>query len=71
MRVTVGQRVNRGDMICKIGNAFGRWAYHLHFDLSPTSILETNPSHWPGRNRDEMFNHYIDPREFIESHRPR
>jgi murein DD-endopeptidase MepM/ murein hydrolase activator NlpD len=71
MRVTVGQRVKRGDMICKIGNAFGRWAYHLHFDLSPTTILETNPSHWPGRDRDELFNHYIDPREFIETHRPR
>jgi murein DD-endopeptidase MepM/ murein hydrolase activator NlpD len=71
MAVQVGARVKRGAPIAKIGNAFGRWSYHLHFDLSPTSILEVNPSHWPGRDREATFRHYIDPREFIEGHRPR
>lgn len=71
MIVQVGQRVQRGTQIAKIGNAFGRWAYHLHFDLSPTTILEVNPGHWPGKDRDALFNNYIDPREFIEANRPR
>ncbi|MDK3160571.1 M23 family metallopeptidase [Anaerolineae bacterium CFX9] len=71
MVVSVGQRVTRGQQIAKVGNAFGRWAYHLHFDLSPTTILETNPEHWPGRNRDQLFKNYIDPKEFIEGNRPR
>ncbi|MFQ3568731.1 MAG: peptidoglycan DD-metalloendopeptidase family protein [Aggregatilineales bacterium] len=71
MLVKVGDRVVRGQHISNIGNAFGRWAYHLHFDLSPTTILETNPEHWPGKNRDALFRNYIDPREFIENNRPR
>src|SRR5690606_2508759 len=41
MNVQVGQRVQRGDQIARVGNAFGVYAYHLHFDLSPTTILET------------------------------
>lgn len=71
MMVTVGQRVTRGQQICKVGNAFGRWAYHLHFDLSPTSILEANPAHWPGKKRDELLAHYVDPKEFIQLNRPK
>lgn len=68
--VQVGQRVTRGQQIGTIGNAFGRFAFHLHFDLSPTTILETNPEHWPGRDRDELFRHYIDPRIYIQNNRP-
>ncbi|NJO83057.1 MAG: hypothetical protein HC828_09695 [Blastochloris sp.] len=52
-------------------DAFGRFAFHLHFDLSPTSILESNPEHWPGRDRNAVFRNYIDPREFIAANRPR
>ncbi len=69
--VKPGDRVKRGAVIGKIGNAFGRWAYHLHFDLSATTILETNPGHWPGKNRDALFTNYIDPREFINTNRPK
>ncbi len=71
MTVQVGQRVERGEQIAKIGNAFGRWSYHLHFDLSPTTILEVNPSHWSGKDRNATFLHYVDPREFIAANRPR
>ena len=71
MYVEPGQRVKRGDPIGKIGNAFGRWAYHLHFDLSPTTILETNPAHWPGTNRTATFANYVDPKEFITANRPK
>jgi murein DD-endopeptidase MepM/ murein hydrolase activator NlpD len=70
MIVEVGQRVKRGQQLAKVGNAFGRYAYHLHFDLSPTTILEQKPEHWPGRNRAELLKHYVDPREFILDHRP-
>ena len=71
MIVQVGERVQRGQQIARVGNAFGQWAYHLHFDLSPTSILETEPQHWPGRNYQALIANYIDPREFIEKNRPR
>jgi murein DD-endopeptidase MepM/ murein hydrolase activator NlpD len=71
MQVRVGDRVTRGQQISLVGNASGRFAYHLHFDLSPTTILETNPEHWPARKRDELFRHYIDPRVFIQNNRPR
>jgi len=68
--VKVGDRVSRGQRIAKVGNAFGRFAYHLHFDLSTTNILETNPEHWPGRNLTELLQNYVDPRMFIEANRP-
>ncbi len=71
MLVKVGDRVTRGQQISTVSNAFGRWAFHLHFDLSPTTILETDPGHWPGKDRNETFTHYVDPREFIMSNRPR
>jgi murein DD-endopeptidase MepM/ murein hydrolase activator NlpD len=69
--VSVGQRVSRGTQIANVGNAYGRYAYHLHFDLSPTNILELNPPHWPKKDRDALFRNYVDPREFIASNRPR
>ncbi len=68
--VQVGQRVVRGEQICKVGNADGRFAFHLHFDLSPTSVLESKPFHWPGLNREALLQNYVDPRKFIEEHRP-
>jgi murein DD-endopeptidase MepM/ murein hydrolase activator NlpD len=68
---SVGQHVTRGQQIAKVGNAFGRWAYHLHFDLSPTNILEMDPSHWPKKDRDALYRNYVDPREFILANRPR
>jgi murein DD-endopeptidase MepM/ murein hydrolase activator NlpD len=71
MVVRVGQRVSRGDQIARVGNAFGLYAYHLHFDLSPTNILESQPQHWPGRNYMDLIKHYVNPREFILGNRPR
>lgn len=70
MRVKVGDRVKRGDQICEIGDAFGRFVPHLHFDLSPTTILETRPSDWPGTNRTLLLRDYIDPLAFIRRSRP-
>lgn len=71
MVVKVGDRVRRGQQIARVGNAFGRFAYHLHFDLSHTTILERNPEHWPAKNLNNLLANYIDPREFIAGNRPR
>src|ERR1043166_8419263 len=34
MQVKRGDVVKRGQIIAKVGNAFGLFAYHLHFDIS-------------------------------------
>lgn len=70
MRVTVGERVARGQRICEISDAFGRYVPHLHFDLSATTMLETSPGNWPKLNYDQLVRHYIDPRDWISRHRP-
>jgi murein DD-endopeptidase MepM/ murein hydrolase activator NlpD len=66
----VGDRVVRGEQICKVGNAEGLFPYHLHFDLSPTTILATQPWHWPKMDRASLRANYIDPLDFILNHRP-
>lgn len=71
VRVQVGDRVVRGQQICKVGNADGLFTYHLHFDLSPTAVLETQPWHWPRMNRTELRANYVNPLEFILNHRPK
>ncbi len=70
IQVQVGQRVVRGQQIAKVGNADGAQAFHLHFDLSDTSILETQPYHWPGKNRQALLANYVDPKEYLQKHRP-
>ena len=70
MRVTVGERVARGQRICEISDAFGRYVPHLHFDLSATTLLESRPGNWPKLNYDLLVQHYIDPRDWISRHRP-
>lgn len=70
MRVTVGERVARGQRICEISDAFGRYVPHLHFDLSATTLLETRPGDWPKLNYDLLVRNYIDPRDWISRHRP-
>jgi murein DD-endopeptidase MepM/ murein hydrolase activator NlpD len=66
----VGDRVVRGEQICKVGNAEGLFPYHLHFDLSPTTILATQPWNWPKMDRASLRANYIDPLDFILNHRP-
>ncbi|HVO68949.1 MAG TPA: peptidoglycan DD-metalloendopeptidase family protein [Aggregatilineaceae bacterium] len=66
----VGDRVVRGEQICKVGNAEGLFPYHLHFDLSPTTILATQPWNWPKMDRASLRANYIDPLDFVLNHRP-
>lgn len=68
--VQAGDRVERGQQICNIGNASGKVPYHLHFDIAKTNILEQRPGHWPGLNLDELYANYVDPKQFIQEHRP-
>ena len=68
--VKAGDRVERGQQIAQIGNAEGKLAYHLHFDIAKTSVLETNAAHWPGNNLASVQNNYADPRQWIIDHRP-
>jgi murein DD-endopeptidase MepM/ murein hydrolase activator NlpD len=70
IRVRPGDRVVRGQQICKVGNAEGIFAYHLHFDLSPTTILQTSPVDWPKLDRAQLRRDYINPQEFVLKHRP-
>lgn len=70
IRVSVGERVVRGQQISKVGNADGIFAYHLHYDLSPTNILASQPWHWPKMDRAALRANYIDPLEFTRANRP-
>lgn len=70
IRVLVGQRVARGEQISGVGNAEGLYPYHLHFDISPTDILQSQPWHWPGLDLDNLRANYVDPRQFVVQNRP-
>ncbi len=71
MLVAVGDRVARGQQIASVGQSGGPGAnYHLHFDISTTNILKENPGHWPGKDVNGVYQHYVDPKAFLESHRP-
>lgn len=69
--VQVGDRVVRGQQISKVGNASGAFAFHLHFDVSHTAILESQPQHWPGLNRDVLVANYLNPLVFLKNNRPK
>lgn len=71
IRVQVGDRVQRGQQIANVGNAEGIFPYHLHFDLSPTEVLEAAPWDWPRLDLNRLKRDYIDPRKYIEDNRPR
>jgi murein DD-endopeptidase MepM/ murein hydrolase activator NlpD len=62
--VNIGERVERGQAIASIDGILG-------FDVSSTSILADSPLHYPFDNQAELLSHYINPREFINGHRPR
>ena len=67
MLVKAGDRVIKGQPVGKIGNAFGRFSDHLHFDISRTNILDTYPQHWPGKDLNSLIKNYLDPLNYIKS----
>ena len=61
--VEAGQVVDRGDAIGLIGNAFGRYSPHLHYDIAKID-LSAKPTDWPGNDRPRVLRDYYDPLEF-------
>lgn len=68
--VQPGQRVRRGEKIGEIGTGGGRYIAHLHYDISPTTTLETRPNDWPGLDISRLLATYTDPLTFTRSNRP-
>lgn len=65
--VTPGQEVPRGTLLGHIGNARGRFAYHLHYDVARVDLRAT-PTHWPGDNLPAVRAAYYDPLRFTRDH---
>lgn len=65
LNVKRGDNLERGDLIGTVGDADGRYSPHLHFDLSPTNILDTNPAFWPGLNLKRLKAEFVDPLQTI------
>lgn len=66
--VTESKNVSRGEYIGKIGNAEGKWASHLHFEIRKVFIKADG---WlSGYDRNAALSKYYNPTDFINSHRP-
>jgi len=53
--VRQGQMVGMGDYLGNIGNAGGRYPYHLHFDIArETARMLSHPLDWPGNAPDAL-----------------
>jgi hypothetical protein len=63
--VAKGQKVKVGDPIAKVGNQFGRFPYHLHFDISTTDQLDKSPTYWPGLDLQGTKHHFVNPRDWL------
>lgn len=70
LRVKVGDRVRRGDQIAEIGDGGGAYIPHLHYDISGTHVLATNPGDWPGKDLKRLLKDYLDPLDFTRANRP-
>jgi murein DD-endopeptidase MepM/ murein hydrolase activator NlpD len=67
--VQINQVVTRGQIVGHVGDAFGIYAYHLHYDLARLD-LGASPSDWPGDDLPRVQRDYIDPLPFTIEHRP-
>lgn len=65
-----GQVVQRGEQIGVIGDypPAGAANDHLHFDVARID-LGAKPGDWPGMDIDRLKRDYINPREWINTHR--
>lgn len=72
MQVRAGERVVRGQHIANISDAYGvfRNVPHLHFDISPSQVLEVSPGDWPWLDRTRLERDYANPRLWIVNNRP-
>lgn len=69
-RVVAGQTVKRGDWIAIIGDYLpaGGANDHLHFDVANID-LGVKPGDWPGTDLARLLRDYLDPLQWINSHR--
>lgn len=67
MIVAARQVVVRGDQIGTIGNAEGRMAWHLHFDIARID-LGVRPGDWPNTDRARLVRDYCNPLEYLKAH---
>lgn len=70
-RVSIGQRVQRGDILALIGDYTplnSGSGDHLHFDVARID-LGAKPGDWPGADLARLLRDYVDPREWINAHR--
>lgn len=75
IRVRPGDFVKTGQQISQVGhggkdgNAKGLFFYHLHFDISTTTILRDQPQNWPAPPSNPLKKlvkeHYVDPKEWL------
>jgi hypothetical protein len=63
-----GQAVKRGDMIGTVGNAEGRYPWHLHYDIGRNVDLGKKPADWPGDDLLRVRRDYVDPLAFTKEH---
>jgi murein DD-endopeptidase MepM/ murein hydrolase activator NlpD len=56
----------RGEPIARVGNADGRFAYHLHFDIARCN-LRMHPGDWPGDDLARVQRDYLDPIKFMRA----
>jgi len=69
MNVKRGDKVTKGQIVGKIGDAGGRWASHLHFE---TRRKDVGADFWPKSSwtRENVGEFYFSPSEFIQANRP-
>lgn len=68
--VKAGDKVNKGEQIARVGNAFNTMAFHLHFDLSLTKRLRDFPADWPKLDMARIRRDYTDPKIWLQARVP-
>lgn len=64
LQVARNDHVVRGQMLARVGNADGRYPYHLHYDIARCD-LTARPGDWPGNDLTRVLTNYIDPQRFM------
>lgn len=64
MAVQRNDHIPRGRQLARVGNADGRYPYHLHYDIARID-LTSNPGDWPGHNLKRVYLGYFDPEKLM------
>lgn len=65
--VSEGDIVEAGQQVANIGNAGGRYPYHLHFDIARLDARMLKwPGDWPGSDKSRVLRDYYDPKKFLQ-----